>query len=442
MLLEDQNQIKNQLDDLASNIVAYQKRLDDREGKTDQAIELLKTEVADGIQKVNDLEAKVKADEEARKLAEKKAARINFGESLKNDSELRKNIIQYLKYGVMLKPDTIEKTIEAHVRDHADGASEDWVKSQIAELKTKQGMIADTEMKSIMVGNDPQGGFFVHPEMSQEILSRIFETTPMRSVANIVTIASDSIQYPIDDEEFDTGGNVSEVESRIDTDNSELGMLEIHTHEQYAQPKATQKMLQDAKFDVESWITQKVARKFARKENEHFVIGDGAGKPKGILAYPAWTSAGVYERGKVEQVNSGILGNFDSDSLIHLQNSLLEDYQPNAVWIMKRATFSSVMTLKQDGKYLLNPLGFWQGFDKLLLGKKVVFGNDMPEIANDALSIVYGDFQEGYTIVDRLGLTLLRDPYTMKPFVRFYTTKRYGGAVTNYQSIKILKLSA
>ena len=161
------------------------------------------------------------------------------------------------------------------------------------------------------------------------------------------------------------------------------------------------------------------------------------------MSHAAWAVNGTYERNKIEQIVSGTSAVVKADGLISLQNALLEAYQPNAKFLMKRATFGAVSKLKDGtGAYLLNPMMLPQGATMVLLGKPVIFADDIAAIAANSLSIAYGDFQKAYTIVDRMGIRVLRDPYTTKPFIKFYTTKRVGGAVTNYQALKIQKLAA
>jgi HK97 family phage major capsid protein len=222
-------------------------------------------------------------------------------------------------------------------------------------------------------------------------------------------------------------------------------MVTIPTHEQYAQPVATQKMLDDATFNVETWISGKVTSKFSRTENTAFVTGDGVKKPTGFLAYADWATAGTYERNALETRETGTASTIKADDLIDLQTDLIEYYQAGASWVMARKTWAEIMKLKDavDGNYLLNPAMMFQGSLGLqLLGKPVTLFADMPTIADAAIPLAYGDFGEGYTILDRIGIRVLRDPYTAKGKVKFYTTKRVGGKVTNYQAIKRLKIKS
>jgi HK97 family phage major capsid protein len=304
--------------------------------------------------------------------------------------------------------------------------------------------VRESLVKTLSVDSNPDGGYLVLPERDPNVRNiRDFETSPVRSVANIITTANESYQMVIDDDESTSGGWVSEQQSRADTATPQFGEITIATHEQFAQPKVTQKLLDDASINIESYLSQKTNEIITRTENTAFVTGNGGGKPKGFLSYDAWASAGVYERGKIEQIDSTSSANFVADSIKTLQNSLKGIYQPNAVFMLKRAEWAKIITLKDgEGNYLLDPRSFKAGDTLTLLGKPVIFADDMPTAAADSLSMVYGDFRAGYTIVDRLGIRVLRDNLTDKPYIKFYTTKRVGGAVTNYEALKIYKLAA
>jgi len=297
--------------------------------------------------------------------------------------------------------------------------------------------------KSLVTGINPDGGYLVFPDRRTDMqVTRVFETSPVRSVSKTITTTSDVVEVLINDNEFSSGGWVGEIAPRSDTDNAQFGQLSIHTHEQFAQPKVSQKMLDDSSINVEQLITDEVSKILTRTENTAFVSGDGSQKPRGFLDFPAWAVADTYERGKVEQVNSGVLGAIKADGIISLTNALKQEYEANAVFMMKRVTWGDVLKLKDGvGNYLLNIEMLPEGAGLMLMGKRVWFANDMPVIANNSLSIIYGDFGVGYTIVDRIGIRVLRDPFTDRPFIVFYTTKRVGGTVTNYEALKIQKLA-
>jgi len=263
-------------------------------------------------------------------------------------------------------------------------------------------------------------------------------------VANIVTIGTDRLEGTRDLDEVTTGW-VGETEERSETDSPQIGQYVIPVHEQYAEPRATQRLLDDAMFDVDEWLAGKIADKFARMENTAFINGDGEGKPKGFLTYDGGTPD-TQNFSVIERVLSGAAGDFAAsdpgDALINLVYSLKAVYRGGAVFMMKRATLAEVRKLKDgDGNYLYHP-DFQGGTGGMLLGFPVIEAEDMPEMAADSLSIAFGNFHAGYQIVDRQGLHILRDNLTAKPFVKFYTTKRVGGDVVNFEAIKLMKFAA
>ena len=297
--------------------------------------------------------------------------------------------------------------------------------------------------KDLLVGSNPDGGYLVPTEFGAMITGQVFETSPIRAFASVQTTNSSEIEFPLDDQEADAGW-VGEVQSRPDTATPTVGIIKIPIHELYAQPKATQKLLDDAGINIESWLSGKVSRRFSRLENTAFVSGDGSQMPKGFLAYPEWAAAGIYERNAIERINSGTSADFDSDSFKDLMGALKQEYLASAIFGMKRAVWTDVTKLKDSqNRYLFDMMrNFKEGDTLQILGKSVVLMDDMPVKAANSNSVVFGDFREGYTIADRIGIRLLRDPYTAKPFIKFYTTKRVGGAVTNYEALKIMKLAA
>lgn len=298
--------------------------------------------------------------------------------------------------------------------------------------------------KDLVGGINPQGGYWITPERRTDFtVSRTFESSPIRQIANVMSTVNRLVEIIVDDNEADSGGWVGEAEVRPVTETAKIGALQIFAHEQFAQPKSTRNMIDDAGFDLESWVQTKTRDIMTRTENTAFVSGDGSKKPKGFLSLPAWTTPGTYQRNAIEQRNSGSAGNFTFDSVVNLQNDLKEVYQPRGVFLTKRKNFSDILLLKDSqGRSLWDFELLRKGADLTLLGKPVMFADDIQATAADALAMVYGDFSVGYTIVDRLGFTLIRDELTDKPNVKFYTIKRVGGDVTNFEAIKILKLSA
>jgi len=310
-------------------------------------------------------------------------------------------------------------------------------------LRKNNAGSAVEEIKALSVGSDPDGGYWVTPDLTGQIAKLVNDTSPMRQVANIVTIGTDALEG-INDLDEATTGWVGETDSRIETVSPQIGQWKIPVHEQYAEPRATQKLLDDAVFNVEEWLAGKIADKFSRMENQAFFSGDGTGKPTGFLTYAAGTPSSS-SWNVIEQMNTGAAGAFAAsnpgDVLVDLVFSLKANYRENAVFMMKRSTLAEVRKLKDaDGNYLWTP-DFQENQGGTLLGFKALEAEDMPAVAADSLSIAFGDFNAGYQIVDRQGVRILRDSFTTKPYVKFYTTKRVGGDVVNFDAIKLLKFA-
>jgi HK97 family phage major capsid protein len=292
------------------------------------------------------------------------------------------------------------------------------------------------EIKSLSVGNDPDGGYLVLPEMSSEIVKKIYESSPMRQLASVATISSDTFEVIEDLDEADASW-VGEIAARSETDTPQIQKLIIPVHELYAKPKASQKVLDDAFVNVESWLAEKVADKFARSEATAFISGNGVGKPMGILSYASGTSFN-----QIEQVNSGAGAALTADGLISLVYSLKGAYKQGASFMMKRVTVSTIRKFKDvtSGQYLWQP-GLQGGQPDLLLGHPIYEADDMPVEGSNNLAVAFGNFKAAYQIVDRFGIRVLRDPFSSKPYIEFYTTKRVGGAVKNFEAIKLQKCS-
>ena len=232
-------------------------------------------------------------------------------------------------------------------------------------------------------------------------------------------------------------GWTTETGAVSDTTTATIYKESIPTFELYAQPKATQRLIDDSAIDIEAWIAEKVADIFSRTENTAFISGNGTSQPKGILSYAAGTSWG-----QIQQISSGTSAAVTVTGLINLYYSLADEYARNSTFLMNRATVQAVRLLKDatSGQYLWQP-SLAAGSPDTLMGLPVVQASDMPVPAASSLSIAVGDFKRAYKIVDRLGIRILRDPFTDKPFVKFYTTKRVGGEVVDTNAIKLLKLA-
>ena len=295
-------------------------------------------------------------------------------------------------------------------------------------------------IKTMTVNSDPDGGYLVEPEFGGMIQTYVYETSPMRQLANVMTIGANSLEYILDNDEAEASW-AGETQPRPETDTPQLAKLDIIANEIYAQPKVSQRFLDDAGINVEAWLADKVAQAFSRKENTAFMVGDGVNKPRGILTYDAGTTIASQQ---IEQINSGGAAAFTYDGLVSLQSALKEEYQANASFLVNRRGFGSLLLLKDlNGSPIFNMAYDTRvGLQRTILGSPLYFASDVPVVESNAFAAIYGDFKRAYTIVDRTGVRVLRDPFTDKPFVKFYTTKRVGGSVVNYEAVKIQKVAA
>jgi HK97 family phage major capsid protein len=303
----------------------------------------------------------------------------------------------------------------------------------------RKGMDAGLEglqIKALSVGTDADGGYLVTPQMSETIAKVAYESSPIRQLATVETISSDSLDL-IEDAGEMAASWAAETDARTETNTAQFGRNTIDTFEMYAQPQATQKLIDDASVDIENWVAQKVGEKFGRLEATAFVSGNGTTQPKGILTYTAGTAFG-----QIEQINSGTSAAVTADGLVKLYYALKDEYARRATFLMHRTTIQAVRLLKEatTNQYLWQP-GLSAGTPDTLLGVPVALASDMPVPAASSLSVAIADFKRAYLVVDRIGIRTLRDPYTAKPFVKFYTTKRVGGEVVNSEAIKLLRLA-
>lgn len=308
-----------------------------------------------------------------------------------------------------------------------------------------QGIMTDADRKAMSVGSDPDGGYLVPADLGGRIVQKIYETSPVRRIAAAQTISTDALEG-INDLEEASAGWVAETEARPTTSTPQVGKWRIPVEEMYAMPEATQKLLDDAVIDVEAWLAGKVSDRMIRIENAAFVTGNGVGKPRGFTTYTTVaTGDSTRAWGQMEHLLTGTDGGFGtdpngSDKLIELAHKLKAGYRTGAVWVMNRTTLGKVRTLKDgEDRYIWLPT-MMAGQPSTLLGYPVEELEDMPTYSTeDSLAIAFGNFRIGYQIVDRQGIRVLRDPFTNKPYVRFYTTRRVGGDVLNFEAIKFLK---
>lgn len=302
--------------------------------------------------------------------------------------------------------------------------------------------LGDLQAKALQIGAEADGGYAVPEELDRNIIELLKDESPMRQVCNQITVGSPDYKR-LASQGGAGSGWVGETDERPATGTPTLAQISAFMGEIYANPQATQTSLDDIFFDAEGWLNSEVAREFSSREGSAFTLGNGTNKPKGFLAYDLVADGDKTRAfGKLQRLVSGTAGAFTGDNLIDLIHSLKAGYRKNARFMMTNLTVAYVRKLKDsDGDYLWRP-GLELGQPSSLLSYGITENEDMPDVAADANAISFGDFKRGYTIVDRIGTRVLRDPYTNKPFVGFYTTKRVGGMLVDSQAIKVLGLRA
>jgi HK97 family phage major capsid protein len=300
------------------------------------------------------------------------------------------------------------------------------------------------EEKAMSYGSAQDGGYLVPDETEREIGRRLAEISPIRSIATVKRISAAMLKKPFARTGIGTGW-VAEAAPRPQTATNSLAELSFPTAELYAMPAATGALLDDSMIDLDAWMAGEIETVFAEQEGAAFVNGDGVNKPHGFLHYNqvedgswSWGNVGYH----LANVDGQGLAPDSGDRLIELVYSLKAGYRQNATWVMNRKTQASLRKRKDgNGNYLWQPPAT-AGSKAMLMGFPVVESEDMPNIAADAAPIAFGDFKRGYLVVDRAGVRVLRDPYSAKPYVLFYTTKRVGGGIQDFEAIKLLKVAA
>lgn len=303
----------------------------------------------------------------------------------------------------------------------------------------------ETELKSLSGATPSDGGYAVPRQIDAMIASELAEISPIRAIAQVVQTGTSGYRKLVA-----TGGTasgwVSEVGPRPETAAPGFAEIAPPSGDLYANPAASQAMLDDAAFDIETWLANEIALEFARAEGTAFVRGTGLNQPEGFLTSPTGTAEdGVRAFGMVQYIGSGNATGFDSapDSrLIDLIHSLKSGHRQGASFVMNSSTLATVRKLKTaDGAFLWQP-GMVEGQPDRLLGYPVIEAEDMPDIAGGEFPIAFGNFRHGYLIAEHSATRVLRDPFTNKPFVHFYATKRVGGKVLDSNAIKLLKIEA
>ena len=372
-----------------------------------------------------------------------------------------------------VKTDTLEASFEALEREDEDLAQ---LKEEMAQLKARvdaqavaaarpalsgakaaessafvekylrKGLEAGVELKAVTGLTDSAGGYAVPEEIDAAIDRVLTSISPIRAIANVVKVGSAGYRKLVTKGGTPSGW-VSETAARPETGTPDFVEIAPPFGELYANPAASQAMLDDAAFDVEAWLAHEIATEFARAEGAAFVAGSGVNRPKGFLGAPT-SAAGDASRafGAIQYIGTGVAGGFAAsnpqDKLIDLVQALRPPYRQGAVFVMNSSTASRIRKFKTaDGAFLWQP-ALTAAQPDTLLGYPVVEAEDMPDVAADSLSVAFGNFRAGYLIAERTETQILRDPFTNKPFVHFYATRRVGGQVMNSEAIKLLRFSA
>jgi HK97 family phage major capsid protein len=305
--------------------------------------------------------------------------------------------------------------------------------------------LSDNERKAMSAGDDANGGYMLPTPTVGRVVQKIFELSPIRQIASVQAISTQALEGLNDNDEASYGW-VGEVAARPTTNTPTLGKYRIEAFEMYANPKTSQTLLDDAAVDVEAWLAAKVANKFARVEGSAFINGTGINQPRGFASGYTLVATGDATRtwGQIEKVKTGANGDFAAgatgpDVLFSLIQAFKSAYLNNARWVTTREVISKVRKLKEatTNAYMWQP-GLAKGTPDSLLGYSIVMAQDIPALATGSASLWFGDWSEAYQIVDRMGMRTIRDNLTDKPNVQFYTTKRVGGGVLNFEAIKAI----
>lgn len=447
-----EEELKSTIDGIGTAVEALRKAQDDQLAEVKKGMADFVT--ADKLLKLNKsvdelIEAKTKIEKDLD--AEKK-----------NSDELEKKLNRLSLNGSPESQEIEQKNLaifNGSLKSHAASLSRPLpADATVEEMKAYQAgfrsflrkgdrALSQDEVKAMTAGSDNEGGYLVTPDTSGRIVTRIFETSPMRTVAAQQTIGTNELEGIYDIDEAASGGWVSETGARAASAAATVGKYKIPVNEMFAMPEATQQLLDDANVDVEAWLAAKVADKLTRVENAAFVNGTGVGQPRGFTQYTTVaTSDATRTWGQLEMTKTGVNGDFaasnPADILFTLISLFKTGYLNNGSFATTREVIAKIRKFKgtTTGDYLWQP-GLQKGMPEQILGYPVVKFQDMAALSANGLSLALGDFNMAYQIVDRQGFRVLRDPYTNKPYVRFYTTRRVGGQVVQFEALKFIQFS-
>jgi HK97 family phage major capsid protein len=379
------------------------------------------------------LEVSIAAEKKEREELELRLQRLG----VKGDGDGAKREVERKEFNILLAAQAAEQKTAAVEFD--EKGYEGYKTAFNRFLRKNDRLLTPDEVKTLQVGSDPDGGYLVTPDVTGRIARKIYETSPIRRLASVQPISTDALEGMEDLGEAGAG-YAGEHSQSGDQTTPQLGKWRIPVFLIDTEPKATQQLLDDAVVDVEAWLGGKVANKFSRFENSEFVNG-AANKIRGFAAgYTMALDDGTgVTWGQIGYVATGVNSSITSADKLHdLIGAVKVDYLNNANFVTRRSVVTLLRKLKDTtNQYIWQP-SLVLGAPETLMGYPLVRAEDMPALANTSKSLAFGDFREAYQIVDRQGVRVLRDPYTSKPYVKFYTTRRTGGGVINFEAIKLL----
>jgi HK97 family phage major capsid protein len=396
----------------------------------------------DAVEAKSKIEAALQAEKKEREELE---ARINR-EGIKAGSEAEaKKLLAVKDFNVVLQANASDRKRSSFTPLDEKGYDE-YKAAHERFIREGKESLSPEEVKTLSVGSDPDGGYFVTPDTTGRIVNKVYESSPMRQYASQQTISTDALEG-IEDLDEAGAGYAGEHATSGNTDTPEVGKWKIPVFWIDTEPKATQQLLDDAAVDIDAWLSGKVSSKFARFENAEFVTGS-ANKIRGITGYDTAADDGSgVNWGTIGHVISGADGGFVADAskpvdkLIDLMGALKQEYLSNAVWFTRRSVITAMRKFKDTTNQLLWQPSLIVGQPETFMGYPIARMEDMPALTTGSLSLGFGDLRQAYQIVDRQGIRVLRDNLTSKPYVKFYTTKRTGGGMVNFEAIKLMKFS-
>lgn len=439
----DMTEFKTLLDKQGEAFEAFKGMIDGEMKKKANADDIISKDKLEKIEKSLDtaveakaaIEAKIEAERKEREELEKKFNRMGVtkdGDAGKRELEIKTHNLTLIAHNAERKESFApldEKGYDEYKAAHS------------RYLRKGDRLLFPEEMKTLSVGSDPDGGYFVTPDTGGRIVKKVYETSPIRQIASVQTISTDALEG-IEDLGEAGAGYAGEQAQGSDTTTPQVGKWRIPVYWIDTEPKTTQQLLDDSVVDIEAWLADKVGNKFGRFENNEFV--NGAAKIRGFASYPTAADSGSgVTWGSIGYVKSGASADFaastPADKLFDLIGLVKQEYLANSRWVTRRSVITKVRKFKESttNGYIWQP-GLQAGVPEQLLGYPITRAEDTPALAADSLSLWFGDFAAAYQIVDRQGMRTLRDNLTSKPYVKFYTTKRTGGGVVNFEAIKTM----